>query len=207
MDPIDTLCHYTTAEAALDHIIPSGKLRMSPYARMRDPLENRELTFSARLPVDGQPEELVLEELTDLLDDATVRIRRIRDRMLLLSFTVDATEGYGPDDKPFMRAWARARMWEQYASNHAGVCIAFDREKALGHLRAQLHTLGSPSLGAVIYTPRGFRGTQAATLPLGKFREGPASLAAWVVSTRRTCTTCERNTTACLFQPGFLAVF
>jgi hypothetical protein len=61
MDPMDTLCHYTSADAALDHIIPEGKLRMSPYARMRDPLENRELTFVGSLPLDGKPEELVLE--------------------------------------------------------------------------------------------------------------------------------------------------
>jgi hypothetical protein len=41
-DLADTLCHYTTADAAFGHIVPSGELRMSPYARMRDPLENRE---------------------------------------------------------------------------------------------------------------------------------------------------------------------
>lgn len=105
MDPVDTLCHYTSAEAALDHIIPSGNLRMSPYARTRDPLENRELTFAGSLPLDGKPEDPVLEELTDLKDEAALRIRRIRDRMLLLSFTVDASQGYGADDEPFMRAW------------------------------------------------------------------------------------------------------
>ena len=48
---MDPLCHYTRAEAALEHIIPSGNLRMSPYARMRDPLENHELTFSGSLPL------------------------------------------------------------------------------------------------------------------------------------------------------------
>lgn len=182
MDPLDTLCHYTSADAALHHIIPSGELRMSPYARMRDPLENRELSFSGRLPLEDRPEEVVLEELTDLMDDATLRIRRIRNRMLLLSFTVDASMGYSEGDEPFMRAWARARMWEQYACNHAGVCIAFDREIALGHLRAQLNMLGSPSLGPVTYTPRGFRGTEASTLRLDTFREEASSLAAWVVS-------------------------
>jgi hypothetical protein len=126
MDPVNTPCHYTSAEAALDHIIPAGRLRMSPYARMRDPLENRELTFVGSLPLDHKPEELVLEELTDLMDDATLRIRRIRNRMLLLSFTVDATVGYNDGDEPFMRAWARARMWEQYASNHERLAAGYE---------------------------------------------------------------------------------
>jgi hypothetical protein len=44
-DLANTLCHYTTAEAAFEHIIPWGELLMNPYARMRDPLENRELSF------------------------------------------------------------------------------------------------------------------------------------------------------------------
>ena len=72
---------------------------MSPYARMRDPLENRELTFAGSLPLDGRPEELLLEELTDLMDDAALRVRRIRNRMLLLSFTVDATRGDGDEPR------------------------------------------------------------------------------------------------------------
>jgi hypothetical protein len=72
---------------------------MSPYARMRDPLENRELTFAGSLPLDGRPEELLLEELTDLMDDAALRVRRIRNRMLLLSFTVDATMGDGDEPR------------------------------------------------------------------------------------------------------------
>ena len=33
---------------------------MSPYPRMRDPLENRELRFSGRLPLEDRPEEVVL---------------------------------------------------------------------------------------------------------------------------------------------------
>jgi hypothetical protein len=186
MDPVDTLCNYTTADAALDHIIPSGRLRMSPYARMRDPLENRELGFTGgSLPLDGKFEEDVLADVMDLTDAVESRVRRIRDRMLLLSFTTEARQGYALQDEPFMRAWARARMWEQYACNHEGVCIAFDRERTLGHLYAELQALGSPTQDDVVYTPRGFRGTDAASLPLERFRDDKSSLAGWVVEHER----------------------
>lgn len=90
---MDPLCHYTRAETALEHIIPSGNLHMRPYARMRDPLENHELTFSGSLPLDGRPEELLPEELTALMDDARSGSAGSENRMLLL--TVDATMGYG----------------------------------------------------------------------------------------------------------------
>jgi hypothetical protein len=148
---------------------------------MNDPLENRELTFSGTLPLDGKPEELVFEELTDMMDKAQFRLRRIRNRMLLLCFTVDATTGYGARHEPFMRAWARPRMWDQYGHKHEGVCIVFDRAKALGHLRAELNALGSPTLGQVVYTPSGFGGTEAANLELARFRHDESGLARWVV--------------------------
>ena len=38
-----------------------------------------------------------------------------------------------------------------------------------------------PTLGDVVYTPRGFRGTEAATLRLARFRDDESSLASWVV--------------------------
>ena len=76
---MDPLCHYTRAEAALEHIIPSGNLHMSPYARMRDPLENHELTFSGSLPLDGRPDE-ALARGTDGSDGRrALRVRRIRE--------------------------------------------------------------------------------------------------------------------------------
>jgi hypothetical protein len=112
-DLADTLCHYTTAEAAFQHIIPYGKLRMSPYVRMHDPLENRELTFGAA----GWDDDA---QAKDLMEDVVDRILLYRDQTRLLSFTIDAVSGYTEGDVRFMRAWARARMWEQYASNHAG---------------------------------------------------------------------------------------
>jgi Protein of unknown function (DUF2971) len=182
-DLSDTLCHYTTADAAFRHIIPRGQLRMSPYARMRDPLENRELPFSAGAwDSDATGEVLEDEDVDEALSDAaeedavfaevTAGIKRLRDATRLLSFTIDAKEGYTERDLPFMRAWARARIWEQYASNHAGVCIAFDRERALGHVTAHLHTLGMPTAGAVTYTPRGFRDTQASELQPDPFHAG-----------------------------------
>jgi hypothetical protein len=160
-----TLCHYTTADAAFGHIIPSGQLRMSPYGRMRDPLESRELSFAIATSDDGTDDD---KALMDKVIDA---VRQLRNRTLLLSFTIDETRGYTEDDRPFMRAWARARTWEQYASNHAGVCIAFDREQALSHIHAQLREIsGIVGMGRVLYTPRGFRDTDAATVSLDLFR-------------------------------------
>lgn len=39
--------HYTTREAAFGDIIPRRRLRFSTYARMRDPMENKQWAFPA----------------------------------------------------------------------------------------------------------------------------------------------------------------
>jgi len=161
VDRVGTLCHYTTAEAAFEHIVPSGELRLSPYSRMRDPLENHDLAFGGA----GFRTDIIDETYSRVMD----MIRRTRNEVRLLSFTVDATEGYSERDTPFQRAWARARLWEQYAEKHAGVCLVFDREKASGSLWAAMHRLGTPMRREVRYTPCGFRDTPAATLNLDSF--------------------------------------
>lgn len=135
---------------------------------MRDPLENRELNFTTVLV--GSSEEHAEQQL-QLLDDIEDQIEFYRGQIRLISFTIDATTGYGKYDQPFMRAWARALMWEQYASDHAGVCIAFDRERTTNELLTRLTEHGSTGSGEVEYSPRGFSDTDASTVDVDDFRE------------------------------------
>lgn len=156
------LCHYTKSEAAFQHILQDQALRMSPYARMRDPLENRQLAFVSANEVGNLQAE-------DSLLDLGWLIQQVRDRMVLLSLTGDAEDGYRPEHEPFMRAWARARLWEQYAENHAGVCIVFDRESILEDLSAHLTARGPTAGKTVDYSPRGFTDTATSQVDLTRF--------------------------------------
>jgi hypothetical protein len=159
-----TLCHYTTGEAAFGHILPTRRLRMSPYGQMRDPLENRELAFVSATSAAGlQSEARRLSHLASL-------IQLVRDRMALLSLTVDAEDGYDPEQEPFMRAWARAPLWEQYAEDHAGVCIAFDQASLVADISAALEPLGGATAAhRVVYLPRGFADTETSRIDLTQF--------------------------------------
>ena len=143
------LCHYTTADAAFEYILPTGQLRMSPYGLMRDPLEERHLAFSAAYFPDATPGAeggywMLME-----------RMAQIRGEMRILSLTMDA-EHYDAGAILYAFGWARARLWEQYASNHAGVCLVFDRDRLQAALRSSLDQQGSSYDGAVEYSPRGF---------------------------------------------------
>jgi hypothetical protein len=70
--------HYTTSEAAFDRILPSGQLRMSPLARLRDPVENKDRIEDWFTSLSWSPDDIE-------------RFRAAKDRVLdetkILSFT------------------------------------------------------------------------------------------------------------------------
>ena len=123
-DPSAMLCHYTLAHTAFEDILPSGKLRMNAYARMRDPFEYH--PHHLWVPDGIQTEEQ--DELWLLISGIA---GSLRSRKRLLSLTQGDARSGTAEEIPFRCPWARARLWEQYADDHRGVCLVFDREAML----------------------------------------------------------------------------
>jgi Protein of unknown function (DUF2971) len=148
--------HYTTREAAFEHIIPRRTLRFSPYGQMRDPLENKRWGF---------PESLhgLTETERELETRAWFSFHRhaneIRSSAKLLSLTLDADYGDDPDAEHFAHGWARARMWEQYAERHAGVCLVFSGPRLAAAVRESLCSKGiaPPYHRHVVYSAAAFQ--------------------------------------------------
>lgn len=163
------LFHYTTREAAFEHILPDKQLRFSPYTEMRDPLENKWLfrcsyTVPTHMP-DEHPDHP--ERTRECLE---LHAARIRESAKVLSLTLDA-DGFAAPDSLFGRGWSRARMWEQYAENHAGVCLVFKRDALIERVTESLKAQGlaGPYNRPVKYTLRGTGGG----LPLNLNEIGP----------------------------------
>src|SRR5207342_1639539 len=141
--------HYTTREAAFEHILPAQKLKFSSYAGMRDPLEAR-WNFSA-----GGWGEFTDEQQRDQAAGYFAFsgfAQEVREQSFLLSLTIDAPPE-SEESEPFCRGWARARMWEHYAEKHAGVCLVFERERLANALSKSLVSQGfsAPHHQPVIY--------------------------------------------------------
>lgn len=147
------LAHYTSADTAFRWILPDRRLLLNPYERMRDPLENRDLTF-----VGGGAFELPDATFERNIHLADAGIRAARKNFRLASFTQDASN----DDRHWSRArllscpWARPRMWEQYADNHRGVCLLFDKQLLIEGLSERF------VCRAVVYSPEGYAGSDGA---------------------------------------------
>jgi hypothetical protein len=172
--PGEFFFHYTKADTAFRHILPWKTLRLTPYSRMRDPLENQTWFFGGAYFVDpasrkkpgevGHPETAIME--------FNWKLKLAKDRAKLLALTLDADD-YPDARHPFARGWARARMWELYAEAHAGVCLVFRRAPLIESVEGSLRKAGAVVYhDAVEYSDEGLSGEAAArNIP------DPASLA------------------------------
>lgn len=166
-DPSRFLAHYTRADIAFSHILPSGKLKMSPYAAMRDPFENKRPALAVAKPTahdddwDPAPDVWGKHFRYTQIADA---IARTRDQLRLLSLT-QGDKRLGTDaEAPFRQPWSRPRMWEQYGEIHAGVCLVFDKAQLVSSIQAELSRAGVYWEGDVIYTVAGFAASEGALI-------------------------------------------
>lgn len=145
------LFHYTSREAALEHILPTGRLRFGRLPRTNDPRE-----FAAVLPgiagFVGDDDELTTRSPFELIEDAN---ELLRGSVHVLCFTEDRPSGvsYGR----YGNGPCRARMWAQYAGNHTGVCLVFDGDRLDRAALDQFKSTPERSLirGRVTYAPEG----------------------------------------------------
>jgi hypothetical protein len=115
-----TLFHYTRAEVAFEGILGTG-LRFSSLNAMSDPLEATNWTFawSGRSGVSG-----------GRLDDTPARMRDVAKQQLkIVCMTYDDPGDQLADPWGWVyRGYARPRLWQEYADDHAGVCLAFRKD-------------------------------------------------------------------------------
>ncbi|MCP1848398.1 MULTISPECIES: DUF2971 domain-containing protein [unclassified Bradyrhizobium] len=123
------LYHYTRAETAIDYILASGTLRMSPFTAVNDPWEAKHWFAEAVLnPGDDQAaHEFMIQTASPAL----------KGESKLLCFTRDEPQAEidpaAPNHFDFGTIWyrgfCRPRMWAQYASTRGvndGICLVFD---------------------------------------------------------------------------------
>lgn len=169
-NPGDYYFHFTTTEAAFEFILPDRLLRLSPHSVLRDPLEYKEWTFGDF--AGGYWKDIVSDSrAVALLGEATDALNQLRKGIKVLALTVDPPD-YGDDSASqlFGRGYASARMWEHYADNHAGVCLAFKRDELDRAIKQQLGQGFSPPpgldqtlfQGEVDYTTSGWAGAAGA---------------------------------------------
>ncbi len=126
------LYHYTSRQG-LRAILETGQLRLNTLDRMNDPRERREWLADGIFPPPGlTPASLrnhakVVGQIHALL--------RLAARVACL--TADRPRDRAGDPLAFFhKGWGRARMWEQYAQQHEGAVLVFERDALIMALDA-----------------------------------------------------------------------
>ena len=134
----DIIYHYTKANTAIDFILYTKNLKFSHRRESNDPIESR---TADRVTMWTGPEvrKPISEKMDSDLEDLHESIISLENRFHQICFCknqmggVIANEKYRGDfegNEEFF-GFAKPRMWEQYADNYTGVCIAFSKNKIL----------------------------------------------------------------------------
>jgi hypothetical protein len=114
------LFHYTTLEAFVGHILPARRLRFSPFSELNDPRESKEWLCSLSVDEAEARDWNVLE-----ISEAFTRSLKGSTKVLCLTRDDPALH---PNRLAHLygRGYAHTRMWDRYAGNHTGVCLALN---------------------------------------------------------------------------------
>ncbi|MGF6947534.1 hypothetical protein QF028_000027 [Neobacillus sp. B4I6] len=123
-NPDQYLYHFTTYTTALEHILPNQTIRFSPFEKTNDPRESKNWNFTLICPTDTNIASN--ESFFELQKEANCILK---ENTKLLCFTRDVV--LPSDPLSFIRGngFSHPRMWAQYAGNHSGICLVFDKSK------------------------------------------------------------------------------
>ena len=140
-DTSGLIYHYTSAAIAIEFILYDMQIRMGPLSDTNDPAED-----GLPSPVLGERREDGKERADLFFDLETTMAGR-----KLACFSRDSRAPYSAYDPLSARGYGRDRMWAQYADNHKGVCLFFDRERLETNFRSQMDGNGIALAGPVTY--------------------------------------------------------
>lgn len=120
------LYHYTSAEAAIQYILPQGQMRLSSLGRMNDMWESR--PWMPNLHGD-MSYGLIGREHREYIRGGFDRV--IRTSSKVACFTQEKPEVNDLMDLFEGRGWAHLAMWWHYGRQNTGVCLAFDKQRLI----------------------------------------------------------------------------
>lgn len=130
----DTIYHYTKAATAIDYILFNQELRFSRALNSSDPIENKSVKRSTAY-FGSETNVSQTKQHHDEVNELHKFVNDLENRFHQICFCKNSIE-----NDSFIRqlegneelfGFTKLRMWDQYADNFSGVCIAFSKEKIL----------------------------------------------------------------------------
>lgn len=115
----EILYHFTSKETALEKILESGKLRLNKFGMTNDPRESKYWLFNYKFSYDDFGK--TFKDRNDFLND------QLKNHINVICFSID--DPNSDLDHNNRNGYMHSRTWAQYASNHNGICLLFDKNK------------------------------------------------------------------------------
>ncbi|MBU2457209.1 MAG: DUF2971 domain-containing protein, partial [Planctomycetes bacterium] len=137
----DALFHYTKLSAAIKFILPDKRLRFSQQKKSPDPAESNRKFLGMQ---GSQPSEIAGERFAEMHNTVNSPYRKLsfcsNNAPTLVLQKSQGQEEESTDQNNCSKGWEKARMWAQYAEDHAGICLAFSKKKLEENLKNTLAT-------------------------------------------------------------------
>lgn len=134
----DIIYHYTKASTAIDYILNNNELLFRQARKSNDPIESKKA--DRRISYSGAEVDRVTtkqqfqdeNELNSFVENMEERFHQIcfcQNRMGEDFASENYISTFAGNEELF--GFTKLRMWDQYADNFSGVCIAFSKQKIL----------------------------------------------------------------------------
>jgi hypothetical protein len=118
--------HYTRGDVARDFILKDRTLRLGRLLHTNDPRETKDWEFDLWTSGAHDLGKYKMPEISNWMSNA------LKANVRLACFSRDTPPVQGDHVAEILRrGFTKPRMWAQYANNHSGVCLVFDRQKLL----------------------------------------------------------------------------
>ena len=128
-DPGCYVAHYTQCTTAIDYILASNTLKLGPLSKTNDPRETKVWRFAVGGNSSTHDENIALSRRNTEFDALLKRGCKV------LCVSEDAYDAWKTNTS--QRAYGKPRMWYQYAENHKGVCLIFDKDALNSRIQQQ----------------------------------------------------------------------
>lgn len=116
------VAHYTKKCTAIEHILPTQKIKFSSLQGTNDPYEFKaDWLGDLESLVAGDDHEKNKEQCFEANQKYSEIVKVVKQKIKIFCATRN-------DREPFLN-YSKPRMWAQYGENHGGVCLLFSEEK------------------------------------------------------------------------------
>lgn len=131
----DTVFHYTSMNTAIEYILHTKSLKLSPRLKSIDPIENLQNFISYSISGRAAENDFFKNEFEEksakINKSLKELIKQAKQVCFCMNPPINPSEGIHMVLPAEKYGFLKPRMWDQYGDNYRGVCLSFSKRKLI----------------------------------------------------------------------------